>query len=326
MSFSLFDKFDSKAWLARLSALYYDFLHGWTNPVGDPRETIALASASQAGIESGDVEFAMACDLVHFFNAYETASLSQQCNEWGKMAERMKFYGKSSGMSLTLAKRQMMQNLMENRNEDPCVLEGDFLLPSDIASIRTMPLIESWSQMLNGLLCFLFGRYRDAAAYACKGRLMATNSFGPHGGGLAVFLCGLMDVVNAQQENKKLCVRNSFAKRCSKKLCRSAANGEPLNFIGKHYLLEAELAVLHGNVTDAHRLYVAAISTSQKAKLIMQTAIANERAARFLWGLGDHSRAAELFREAIVWYKKWGAVLKVSHLESEVREMGVCLT
>jgi predicted ATPase len=53
----LYEKFDTKAWLGRVSAAYYGCVHGWKKPIQEALEP--LKYAHRVGLETGDIEFAM---------------------------------------------------------------------------------------------------------------------------------------------------------------------------------------------------------------------------------------------------------------------------
>jgi hypothetical protein len=313
LSFSLYEKYDSKAWLARLSVLYFDFVHGWIRPLGSGTER--LKEACQAGLESGDIEFALACEMVYFYNHLESEKLPTLVRQWELIEKLAALYGQGSALLMTVAVRQWMQNLMDKSTRHPHVLNGSFLNETRAQLVNSNPFLFAWTQIQVALLNLLFGRYSEAGLHARNGRPLAANTYGPHCGGFNVFLCGFADVACARHQQSG---RASYAKWCSRQLRESANRGETLYFIGKHYLLEAELAALAGKTANALTFYIIAVSTSQKAGLKMQTALANERTARFLWDQGDRERSLQFYREALAWYREWGATVKAEHLEREM--------
>jgi hypothetical protein len=321
LSFSLYDKFDTKAWLARLSVLYFDFVHGWIRPLDSGTER--LKEACQAGLESGDIEFALACEMVYLYNHLESEKLSRLVRQWELIEKLATLYGQESALFMTVAVRQLLQNLMDKSTRHPHVLSGSFLDETRAQQVNSNPLLFAWTQIQVALLNILFGRYSEAGLNGKNGRPLATGMYGPHCGGFNVFLCGFADVACARHEQSG---RAKYAKWCSRQLFASANRGETLYFIGKHYLLEAELAALARKTANALTLYIVAISTSQKAGLKMQTALANERAARFLLSLGDRERSLQFFREALIWYREWGATVKADHLEREMHSFDLTVS
>ena len=53
----MLEKFKGRTWLVRLSAGYYGCVHTWKRPVQE--SLVPLKQAHRAGLESGDIEFAM---------------------------------------------------------------------------------------------------------------------------------------------------------------------------------------------------------------------------------------------------------------------------
>jgi hypothetical protein len=108
------------------------------------------------------------------------------------------------------------------------------------------------------------------------------------------------------------------AKRSMKRI-KHWAKHSPINFLGKQFLLEAELAVVTGDTLSALSKYICAISLSTDGGFSMQAALANERAGKFLLEQGDKDLAKPYFEEALLFYEKWGAPTKVQHLKNEVK-------
>jgi hypothetical protein len=321
LSFALYEKFGSKSWLARLSVLYYDFVHGWFYPLDSCRDP--LEYARQTALDTGDFEFALGCEMVSFYNRLEFDTIDALTSQLDQLKRRIDLYGHSSAVVLTVAPRQLMENLTNMESKHPHMLEGSFTDATYAGMIASNFLFNAWGELQSTLLCILFGRYEEVAAHSKNCRVLASNSFGPHCGGFNFLLCGLADVACARNMRSR---RAAYAKRCSKLLRYSADHGEGLYFLSKHYLLEAELAALAGKTTLAFTLYLSAVSSSEKARLRIQTALANERMARFLWEQRDVPRARPFFKESLVWYKDWGAIVKVRHLEQEMCEYGIDLS
>jgi hypothetical protein len=314
LAFSLYEIFDSKAWLARLSATYFHLVYGWVTPLAECQWP--LEHACRVGLESGDTEFAGACAVVSFFNRFESSRLQDIAVELDTMVEVMSLYRQQNGILVTASARQLINNLMESREGNPCILEGKFFdkAMSQVVSVRL------WARLHEGQLKVIFCRYSEIELHPKEARQLFALSFGPCSRSFAIFVCGLLDVVSACQRRRR---RAPFARTCSRMLRRYATWGEPLDFIGKHYFLEAELAALSRNASDALALYVTAISTAKTGNKFLQTALANERAARFLMRQDDRRRAEGFFREAVVWYKNGGVTAKVCHLEKEMAKLGI---
>lgn len=82
----------------------------------------------------------------------------------------------------------------------------------------------------------------------------------------------------------------------------------PHNFLGKQYLLEAELASVTRNDGVLRSKYASAIALSRESGFWMQLGIAHECAAR-------HFDPSHHYDEARRAYMQWGSQAKVDHVD-----------
>jgi tetratricopeptide (TPR) repeat protein len=279
-----------------------------------------LNYAYLVGLESGDIEFALGCKLVSCFNSSEDLRLPQLASALDTLFKQMELCRQPAFSALTLSKRQLIYNVMGYSEGDPWILKGHIVDDTGLQKIQGIKIANRWNQTHLVLVNFMFGRMTQAVECAKDCRALATRLYGPLSGGFVVFICGLVDVVDARQRNKW---RAPYAKKCCQRLRHAASTGYPLNFLGKYYLLEAELAALSGRKANAFRLFVTAISTSQQGNFMFLTALANERTARFLLEQNDAKGAMTYFQEALVRYRDWGGWAKVEHMENEIRSLGL---
>lgn len=86
-------------------------------------------------------------------------------------------------------------------------------------------------------------------------------------------------------------------------------------------MLEAELAVVKGDKISAFSKYTSAVALSREAGMLMQMALANERAARYCLSIGDKENGYPFLKEAFESYREWGGELKLDSLSREFAEM-----
>ena len=89
----------------------------------------------------------------------------------------------------------------------------------------------------------------------------------------------------------------------------------------KHYecFLDAEHAALKGKKVYAKDQYEEAIKMAARTGHLHHAALFNERFADFLkHDLVDKEESSYRLKEAIRWYKEWGAKRKVELLEKEL--------
>ena len=94
-----------------------------------------------------------------------------------------------------------------------------------------------------------------------------------------------------------------------KKLCHDA----PENFLNKYHFLQAELAAVQKNETQAIFHYKKAICLSTKNNFLHEGALACERAGIFYLEL-DSQEATVLLLQSYRGYNIWGATTKMNHL------------
>jgi PAS domain S-box-containing protein len=96
---------------------------------------------------------------------------------------------------------------------------------------------------------------------------------------------------------------------------RKLADSAPHTYAHKHALAAAELAALEGRDIEAMRLYEHAIRSGLEKGFIQDSAVGAELAADFFARL-DLEKIAQNYRgEAREFYRRWGALAKVSQLD-----------
>jgi hypothetical protein len=111
-------------------------------------------------------------------------------------------------------------------------------------------------------------------------------------------------------------------RRRLKRMCHWAKHS-PLNFLGKQYLIEAELAVATGDNLSALSKYTSSILLSREGGFLMQEALANERAGKYYLEQGDKASALPFLRESCLLYERWGGLEKLRHLREELKPLQV---
>jgi hypothetical protein len=317
LGFLLLQKFNAKPWLARMSDVYFDLVFGWVRPFSDCR--VPLMDAYNVGLQSGDTEFALSCALSLAFMEFGIRTLPEQEHDISILQERIDLYGLKNLASLLIPIRHLTSFLSSHYGGDINEIKRMIVDDKSIYIVEANHLLIRWKCVHRAFKYYLFGQYHEAATNAKACDSLAIAFYGPYRGAFVAVLCGLIDVANARSKKHR---QAYYAKKYSKLLLRWATDGEPRNFIGKHFLLEAELAALAGKKALSYRHYVSAIGACKEGKFLLFTAIATERAARSLLEWGQKDLAGQYFREAITLYSAWGVTIKVQHLQLEVLELG----
>jgi hypothetical protein len=319
LGFSMLHKFNAAPWLARLSNIYYCIVHGWARPLSECR--LPLLEACQSGLQSGDTEFGILCATENFFMRFDTHQLPDLEHEIDLLTERMMLYELKTIVTITKPFRKLIQVLICDANKSIIDITDKYRSYC-VKVVKSNQLLYAWTFVHLSFLHFLFGDYFGALGYAKECASLAGPFYGPTHGSFVALVCGLADVSHARQTKRR---RANTAKKFSKLLLRWATLGESRNFIGKHYLLEAELAALSGDKARSYNFYIIAIAACREGRFMLQTAIATERVARSLFEWGQPDRRIPFFQDAVSLYQEWGASCKVRHLKSERIQLGIFL-
>lgn len=103
------------------------------------------------------------------------------------------------------------------------------------------------------------------------------------------------------------------------KLMKKWASFCPENFEHKQLLMEAELARIGDEDSEAQRLYEEAVTSAREAGFPLNATLACELAGRFELERGREGEAATWLRAARDGYAKWGAHAKVKAMEEEFK-------
>jgi tetratricopeptide (TPR) repeat protein len=317
LGFSLLQQLNATPWLARLSEVYYDSVFCWVRPFS--ASCLPLLEAYNVGLQSGDTEFALSCAMSAWFMKLEMEPLSESEHEIERLLERINLYGLKIFEHITLSSRHMIKDLLGCYDGDINELKRK-IMDDNVYVFETNHLLLTWKYVHRALKLYLFGLYDEALSNARAGDSIAVAIYGPCRGSVVALICGLVDVAYARQMKHK---RAPYAKKYSKLMHRWATVGEPRNFIGRHYLLEAEIAAMVGKKSKAYKLYVSAIGALREGKFLLHTAIATERIAKSLYEWGEYDLARPYFIDAVALYAKWGATKKMQHLELEIQQLGI---
>jgi hypothetical protein len=315
----LLQKFESKSLVARLSSIYYDRVFSWIRPYAECRKP--LKDAYNVGLQYGDTELAVCCAIYPVLLEFEVSPIDAAEDEFEVLLDRIRLYGLRNFEKLSKPIRRLMTDLSGSYDGDMNALKMRILDDESAYDIEAAcTRILQWKYVHRAFQFFLFGLYDEAMKQTREADpLVATAFYGPHRGSVAALIFGLTDVANARQKRRRSA---PLTKKYSRLLLRWATAGEPRNFLGKHYFLEAELAALAGKRDLAYNLYISAIGTCREGNLLICTAMACERTAQSLSEWGQNELAGNFFHEAIALYTEWGATKKAQHLTLETVHLG----
>jgi predicted ATPase len=128
------------------------------------------------------------------------------------------------------------------------------------------------------------------------------------------FLTSVRRLASAGRGEKRR-LRRDLRKRL--KLMKKWARCCSENFAHKQILMEAELARIGGEVSEAQRLYKEAVTSARESGFPLNATLGSELAGRFELERGRKSEAATWLRAAREGYMKWGARAKVKAMDDE---------
>lgn len=315
LGLAVFNRFQNKAFLARFSAMYYECIHFWKEPFQD---CIApLKKAYRVGMQTGDIECALLCANSSLFCGLEISPLSGLDRDLQRLFDLLKRQKQEIHIMFLKPMWQMIQNLLGLASGDAAKLTGRVIDESQLVSLRSVStVLFSFSYFPRILVCYLFGDHDRGLALSKESRkINKIQQFSPYFYSMIQFYDALTVISVARRSRRR---RAPYAKKCSK-LLRCWANHAPFNFMGKHLLLEAELASLAGEHASSFSQYVVAIAMSKDIGSITECALANELAGKYLLSRGENAAAEKFFRESLFYYRKWGAIAKVEHLLNEIK-------
>mmetsp|Transcript_25712 Transcript_25712/g.60503 ORF Transcript_25712/g.60503 Transcript_25712/m.60503 type:complete len:1109 (-) Transcript_25712:67-3393(-) len=303
------ERFGVHVWSGRVLPLIYGCVHGWSRPI--PESFEALRLAQRMSTESGDIEFAMLNYNVYYWNRIEYTNIRRLANDLEATMKRMEFYGQYGSFIMTKTALQYLHHLL------------GYEYASDLAKLlgqnENFELIALWAYSHEMVSSYLFGDYENSvrAGELCEELLHAPvcTVDAPVN---ALFI-GLSAMAQAAQSKTKVRKFKLIARaKIMIRLVSKWSDHCPINFLGKLDLLEAELSVFQGKAASiCAKKYTSAIALSREAGLVMQTALASERAGRYYLSIKDKENTTQMLKQAKLLYQEWGATLKVTHLDNE---------
>eukprot|EP00980_Cylindrotheca_fusiformis_P019617 scaffold6817_cov114-Cylindrotheca_fusiformis.AAC.2 len=315
-------KFGGGAWECRSAAAVYGCINIWREPI---RQCFHQSKkAYLLGLGSGDLEYAVLNASLLVFNSMETLPINTLDGLIRMLSERMVSLDQEKSLVVLKPIWQMLQNFLGCGNTNPTVLRGKCLTPEDLTDTEAL---EYNFGLLNSVrtyemvLCYHFSDIETAESCLKSAELVYENVISILSA-FARMYHALVLLANA----KKSDWRRIRKVRRHLKVMRGWSKSCPENFLGKQFLVEAELAAVLKKTREAQSKYYLAIIQSRDSGILMQEALANERAGKFCASIGEKQKAMKHLNEALRLYKAWGATAKCEHLEAEMRLRILCLT
>ncbi len=316
------NKIDAKEFKSQTIFLNSASITHWKDHI---RDTLpVLQEAHQSGLETGNLEYGCYALNVYTYHSFyagrELNELEQEVTELADIVKKLK-HETSSNYSLIYI--QTIQNLLGKAN-DPCRLIGDVYDESKMLQVHfetndVGAILQSHINKL--ILCYLFGDYNQAIENAATiekysdgmpdtSHIPVANFFG------SLTQLALFNVSSRPRKRKIL--KNV---RANQKKMKHWADRAPMNYLHKYHLVEAELARIRDEKSEAMIHYSQAIQFAQENKFIQEEALANELAGKFYLDGNFIDLAAIYINKSYDCYDRWNALAKLKDLELKYRQL-----
>jgi predicted ATPase/serine phosphatase RsbU (regulator of sigma subunit)/tRNA A-37 threonylcarbamoyl transferase component Bud32 len=322
LALKMLDQFEAKEIACKVINLFYTTQKHWK--VHARHSIQPLREGIQIGLETGDIEYTCYISVHYsslcFFVGETLESVEQAWQEAISLSEKLNqtfqcAYAKIWGqlilnlMGLTSDRKQLIGELFNEKEMLPILHET-----------KTFPLLFS-AYFAKMMLCYLYKDYSGAVDNASK-----LSDYEQSMAGLPPFiqtyfyssLAYLASYPSVSKSEQILYLEKVVA---NQEKMRLWAQHAPMNVQHKFDLLEAEKARLLGEELKAIDLYEKAIAGAQKNDYLQEEALAYELAAEFYLGRGMEICAQSYMREAYYRYQKWGALAKLTDLETQYPQL-----
>ena len=247
-------------------------------------------------------------------NKKELSKLEQELSTYSHALERFRQKASKNYIDIYC---QRIHNLL-GLSENPCLLVGraydeEKMLPLHQQANDLSALF--YVNLNRGILCYLFQDYDRASESLARAQNYLgeaiTRSLIP----LFYFYQSLvlLTAIASQPDTDRQNMLKQIAENQAK--LENWVTYEPVNYLHKWYLVEAEQNRILNQKIEAIELYDIAIAEAKQNNYVQEEALANELVAKFYLDWGLETIAQIYIRETYSCYTKWGAKAKVKDLE-----------
>jgi PAS domain S-box-containing protein len=293
-------------------------LQHWTEPI---RNSIPLLEDGiEAGLTVGDFTNVSTMLLIRDYHSYFAGyPLEQVDSEMTSHIATIYQFQQNSVANYHNLYHQAALNMMGKGN-DPLDLKGplsnsETMLPQHIAANERSIVLNHYLHPM--IFHYLFEDYQTALDLGKKAEAYLDGGLGAFSTLPFIMFDSLIHLGLWNQLSKE--ERKHAQKRIlgNLKKLKKWAKFSPDNNLHRVALVEAELARVLGNSSEAREFYDEAVHLAQENQFMQDEALANELAGRFYLQRGMDNLARYYLRLAHRGYQNWGAVVKVRHLEEK---------
>jgi signal transduction histidine kinase len=318
LAVKLSEKVGDKIQICKTSQVVGGLIGPWVRHLPSLEEI--LVTGYEAGLESGEFQFAGYCFGNHIQNLFSQGkSIEQHKNDvlfclsfFHRLSNQLAFDMIMFHLLIDLNLSGLTENTVDFRNE--MYSEHELIeiceTGDDALSLFTYYTYKSF-------VLYLYQEYHDSLQYAERAIPYKTGATGLICQADHAFYHSLGLTALPQHAAGDSQIRlNEYQQRL-----KTWADICPENFQHKHLLVKAEIARTNGEDLEAMDLYDQSIASAHEYGFTQNEALANELAAKFWLTKGNAKIAATYLRDAHYGYQLWGAKRKVHHLEGQYPQL-----
>ncbi|MCC5899213.1 MAG: AAA family ATPase [Phormidium sp. BM_Day4_Bin.17] len=314
LAMNLQEKLQAKSFKSKILNMVYSMIVPWQQPLRDCLP--ALKEGYQAGLETGDVEYAAYCILHHneyqYFSGVNLVYLAEKLGQYGQALSDINQYNTRTYQDIYY---QAVLNLIE-APDHPTELVGaayderqSLPLHYQVADRYAIYQVYLQKLILSYLLLEPAGKWADLAKPYIDGVP------GLYFGSVFYFYDSLVQLAAYRERTPTEQAEILGRVQENQAKLQRWAESAPVNFLHKVQLVEAERYRVLGDTTAAIEAYDGAIAAAKAAEYPQEEALACERAALFYRNWGKEKIAQVYLTDAYYGYVYWGAKTKVLDLE-----------
>ncbi|MDJ0659783.1 MAG: AAA family ATPase [Crocosphaera sp.] len=321
LALSLLSKLQAKRLEAQTSFIVILSIRHWKEPIKELLNPLRLGY--EKGLETGNIEYAMWNAQLYCNYLFATGkALNDVKNELKKYIQAAKKMQSKNSLYFLAMNYQLVLNL-QNECEFPCRLVGeafdeDQMLPLYNKSHYNLALFHIYTHKTT--ICYLLGELEKALEYAQEGEKYIGEMLTAGSPKFLFYSCLThLGIYDQKSKTEQLNIINKVTNHQIK--MKLLATHNPDHYLGKFYLIEAELYRILGDDKNARESYDQAIIYFEKNNYIHEKAIAYELAAKFYVNKKHTHIAYYYLQDAHYYYKIWGATAKVNQLEERYPQL-----
>ncbi|MBF0275561.1 MAG: GAF domain-containing protein, partial [Nitrospinae bacterium] len=301
----------------RTISCHYFFIHHFHNH----RKTLTdgFKEAMKAGYQGGDLLYmAYSCHHAPIWNPDN--SLLEELENYKKYLPMIEETNYRDAWAYTMIAVQMRKNLCGQSNDRFSLSNKELDIDTFLKRMKETKFYTGLGvyYLCKGELHFTFNDYEEAAncfsAIDNSKKILNGIAGMPYQVEFFFFsaLTLAASIKNRRNQSKEW---KSLLKKY--KQMKVWTNYCPENCLHLQLLIEAEMARISGNVSEAMSLYNQAITTAQENEFLRDEAIANEFTALFFIEQKSEKAAKSYFNDALYCYNRWGAYEKTAQLKEK---------